>query len=74
MNIPLATLPRTARYPAMVRTIIRSNMTTPAPGKGNRAARRSGRPVVDPWRLRPFGCIAMDRAEIAAMLRTAPQP
>ena len=34
-------------------------------GSGNRARRRAGLPVADPYQARPFGCIAMDRAQLA---------
>ncbi len=59
----------------MVRCIVASNLSTGQNhGKGNRAKRRAGLPVVDPFALRPFGSIAMDRAGIARMLKTPANP
>lgn len=55
----------------MVRCVIASNLSAGQNrGKGNRAKRRAGLPVSDPFRLRPFGCVALDRAGIARMLKT----
>ena len=71
MKIPLHTLPASSRYPKMVRCIIASNLAAGQNhGKGNRAKRRAGLAVVDPFTLRPFGCVALDRAGIARMMRT----
>ena len=40
-------------------------------GSGNRAKRRAGLPVADPYQARPFGCIAMNRGQLARFMRPA---
>jgi hypothetical protein len=67
--IPLHSLHPTSRYPKMIRCIIKMNLESQNHrGKGNRAARRMGKHVIDPFRARPFGLIGMDRAQIAKMM------
>ena len=71
--IYLATLPGTHRNARSIRMIVRDyNLCCQAPGKGNKAKRRMGLHVLDPFTTRPFGCIGMDRGQIARMMRTPP--
>ncbi len=71
--IHLATLPPYYRTPKGVHLVIWSyNLACHPPGKGNRARRRQGLYVHNPDHSLPFGCIAMDRGQIARMMRTPP--
>lgn len=69
--ILLNSLHPTSRYPKMIRCIIKMNLeSASARGNGNKAKRRAGQYVHDPSTSRPFGCIAMNTAQIAKMMRT----
>lgn len=73
--IYLATLPayyRTRKGVGLVVKYYNLRRADNVPGKGNRWRRRAGLHVHNPDHSKPFGLIAMDRGQIARMLRTPP--